>query len=61
LELQAHSLSLRQRRVIPANGELGGFKTMVKASHDDGIEVILDVAYNHPAERNERGPTTPMR
>jgi isoamylase len=33
------------------------FKEMVKALHDAGIEVILDVVYNHTAEGNELGPT----
>ncbi|WP_338673766.1 glycogen debranching protein GlgX [Streptomyces sp. SCSIO 30461] len=33
------------------------FKSMVKALHEAGIEVILDVVYNHTAEGNERGPT----
>jgi glycogen operon protein len=33
------------------------FKGMVKAMHDAGIEVILDVVYNHTAEGNELGPT----
>ncbi|MEK6237772.1 MAG: alpha-amylase family glycosyl hydrolase, partial [Planctomycetales bacterium] len=33
------------------------FKTMVKALHDAGIEVILDVVFNHTCEGNERGPT----
>jgi isoamylase len=33
------------------------FKTMVKALHEAGIEVILDVVYNHTAEGNEMGPT----
>ncbi|MGO8829975.1 MAG: glycogen debranching protein GlgX [Steroidobacteraceae bacterium] len=32
------------------------FKTMVKALHDAGIEVILDVVFNHTAEGNEGGP-----
>ncbi|MEV6118717.1 glycogen debranching protein GlgX [Streptomyces sp. NPDC052109] len=32
------------------------FKAMVKALHAAGIEVILDVVYNHTAEGNERGP-----
>ena len=30
---------------------------MVARLHDAGIEVILDVVYNHTAEGNERGPT----
>lgn len=37
------------------------FKTMVKALHDAGIEVILDVVYNHTAEGNHLGPTLSLR
>jgi isoamylase len=33
------------------------FKEMVSALHDGGLEVILDVVYNHTAEGNELGPT----
>ena len=33
------------------------FKEMVAAFHEAGLEVILDVVYNHTAEGNERGPT----
>jgi glycogen operon protein len=33
------------------------FKEMVASFHDAGLEVILDVVYNHTAEGNERGPT----
>src|SRR6201994_4457119 len=33
------------------------FKEMVSSFHDAGLEVILDVVYNHTAEGNERGPT----
>ncbi len=33
------------------------FKEMVAAIHDAGLEVILDVVYNHTAEGNEQGPT----
>jgi glycogen operon protein len=33
------------------------FKEMVARFHDAGVEVILDVVYNHTAEGNERGPT----
>ena len=33
------------------------FKEMVRALHAAGIEVILDVVFNHTAEGNERGPT----
>ncbi|MEU0939283.1 glycogen debranching protein GlgX [Embleya sp. NPDC005971] len=37
------------------------FKAMVKALHAAGIEVILDVVYNHTAEGNELGPTLSFR
>ena len=36
---------------------IAGFRGMVRAFHDAGIEVILDVVYNHTAEGNELGPT----
>ena len=34
---------------------------MVKALHEAGIEVILDVVYNHTAESDHRGPTLSFR
>jgi isoamylase len=37
------------------------FKTMVKALHAAGIEVILDVVFNHTAEGNESGPLLSLR
>jgi len=37
------------------------FKTMVKALHAAGIEVILDVVFNHTAEGNETGPLLSLR
>ncbi|MCF4121902.1 glycogen debranching protein GlgX [Antribacter sp. KLBMP9083] len=37
------------------------FKAMVKAMHEAGIEVILDVVYNHTAEGNHLGPTLGFR
>ncbi|WP_328314858.1 glycogen debranching protein GlgX [Streptomyces sp. NBC_00442] len=37
------------------------FKEMVKALHAAGIEVILDVVFNHTAEGNEQGPTLSFR
>ena len=37
------------------------FKNMVKRLHEAGIEVILDVVYNHTGEGNERGPTLSLR
>ncbi len=44
-----------------ASGEISEFKTMVKAFHSNGIEVILDVVYNHTAEGNHMGPTLSFR
>jgi glycogen operon protein len=40
-----------------ATQKIDEFKEMVARLHDAGIEVILDVVYNHTAEGNERGPT----
>ncbi len=37
------------------------FKAMVKALHEAGLEVILDVVYNHTAEGNQMGPTLSFR
>ncbi len=44
-----------------ASGKVSEFKTMVKALHSAGLEVILDVVYNHTAEGNELGPTLAFR
>ena len=44
-----------------ATGTLGEFKMMVKTLHSAGIEVILDVVYNHTGEGNELGPTLSFR
>ena len=44
-----------------ASGKVNEFKTMVKALHSAGIEVILDVVYNHTAEGNHLGPTLCFR
>jgi isoamylase len=41
--------------------QVGEFKNMVKALHEAGIEVILDVVYNHTAEGNHLGPTLSMK
>lgn len=38
-------------------GQVDEFKTMVKELHQAGIEVILDVVYNHTGEGNQMGPT----
>ena len=42
-------------------GPLDEFRDMVKALHKAGIEVILDVVYNHTTEGDERGPTLCFR
>jgi isoamylase len=42
-------------------GAIDEFRDMVKALHRAGIEVILDVVYNHTAEGNEHGPTICFR
>jgi glycogen operon protein len=41
--------------------QVAEFKTMVKTLHRAGIEVLLDVVYNHTAEGNEHGPTLSLR
>ncbi|MGH7635603.1 MAG: glycogen debranching protein, partial [Gemmatimonadaceae bacterium] len=41
--------------------QVGEFKSMVKTLHAAGIEVILDVVYNHTAEGNHLGPTLSLR
>ncbi|MFA1447446.1 glycogen debranching protein GlgX [Corynebacterium diphtheriae] len=42
-------------------GAVSDFKGMVRAFHEAGIEVILDVVYNHTAEGNHMGPTIAFR
>ena len=48
-----------------ASGDLGEqvqeFKALVRTMHEAGIEVILDVVYNHTAEGNHLGPTLSFR
>jgi glycogen operon protein len=41
--------------------QVAEFKTMVKSLHEAGIEVILDVVYNHTGEGNHLGPTLCFR
>jgi glycogen operon protein len=52
-------------RFYSGNGLTGGqvaeFKQMVKALHKAGIEVFLDVVYNHTGEGNQMGPTVCFR
>jgi isoamylase len=47
-------------RFLPA-GSIAEFKTAVKRLHEAGIEVILDVVYNHTGEGNHLGPTLSFR
>jgi len=47
-------------RFLPT-GTIAEFKTMVQRLHDAGIEVILDVVYNHTGEGNHLGPTLSFR
>jgi glycogen operon protein len=44
-----------------SGGQVDEFKAMVKALHAAGLEVILDVVYNHTAEGNHMGPTLCMK
>jgi glycogen operon protein len=44
-----------------AGGQVAEFKSMVKALHAAGLEVILDVVFNHTAEGNHLGPTLSLR
>lgn len=45
------------RYVVDPRRGVQEFKEMVARFHDAGLEVLLDVVYNHTAEGNERGPT----
>jgi len=42
-------------------GQVNEFKEMVKACHRAGLEVILDIVFNHTGEGNERGPVYSFR
>ncbi|MGD8811047.1 MAG: glycogen debranching protein GlgX, partial [Gammaproteobacteria bacterium] len=44
-------------RYISPQGDIHEFKLMVRRLHEAGIEVLLDVVYNHTAEGNHLGPT----
>jgi glycogen operon protein len=44
-----------------AGGQVNEFKAMIKALHAAGLEVILDVVYNHTAEGNDLGPTLSLK
>jgi isoamylase len=55
---EAYSAAWRAGRV---GGQVAEFKAMVDALHRAGIEVILDVVFNHTAEGNHLGPTLCFR
>jgi isoamylase len=50
-----------KRYAMDKRHALREFKDMVSRMHDAGLEVIMDVVYNHTAEGNERGPTLSFR
>ena len=50
-----------ERRYAATRDAVGEFKTMVRKLHAAGLEVILDVVYNHTAEGNRMGPTLSFR
>jgi len=52
---------IRYSRPASAGGQVREFKQMVKELHSAGIEVILDVVYNHTAEGNHMGPMLSFR
>jgi isoamylase len=61
-----HSISFfAPKASYASNNKTGGqvkeFKTMVKALHEGGMEIILDMVFNHTAEGDERGPTLSYR
>jgi len=48
-------------RYLAPGADVAEFRAMVDRLHEAGIEVILDVVYNHTAEGNELGPTLSFR
>lgn len=50
-----------EARYAPEGNPLDSFRTTVARLHDAGIEVILDVVYNHTAEGDHLGPTLSFR
>jgi glycogen operon protein len=53
--------SVPTSRYAVADDALDAFRTTVARLHEAGIEVVLDVVYNHTAEGNELGPTLSFR
>ena len=56
-----HAYASREAQFGGTGAVLREFKGMVKLLHEAGIEVILDVVYNHTAEEGLGGPTTSLR
>ena len=54
-------LAPSQRFASTPGAQIAEFKTMVKALHRAGIEVVLDVVYNHTGEGDQLGPTVSLR
>jgi glycogen operon protein len=59
--LAPHAGYSAQVRAGKPGGQVAEFKAMVKALHAAGLEVILDVVFNHTAEGNHLGPTLAFR
>lgn len=59
--LNFFALARRYSSAKAPGGEIDEFKHMVKTLHRAGIEVILDVVYNHTAEGSRFGPTLSFR
>jgi len=55
--LAPHAAYSAAVRTGDAGGQVAEFQAMVAALHRAGIEVVLDVVFNHTAEGNEYGPT----
>ncbi|NTW01200.1 MAG: glycogen debranching protein GlgX [Oscillochloris sp.] len=53
--------AVQYARYMHPGDQVSAFKSMVKSLHAAGIEVILDVVYNHTAEGNHFGPTLSFR
>jgi glycogen operon protein len=56
-----HATYSAEVRAGRLGGQVNEFKGMVKALHSAGLEVILDVVFNHTAEGNHLGPTLSFR
>jgi isoamylase len=50
-----------EQRYLSGGGDVAEFRRMVHRLHEAGIEVIMDVVYNHTAEGNHIGPTLSFR